>query len=182
LNADLPLQGDFEQVPARWRAQSTKGDSGTEAGAYRCTGSITIARAASTQRELDAAPDPLTIDLSGVSKMDTVGAWLIYRATRDRGAKVVGASADVEGLLKQVAEADHPARVRPEEPSATIRILREIGEWVSESGKTLVGLVGFFGAVLIAFATIIRWPSASGSMPLSSGSTWSEFARSASSA
>ena len=37
-------------------------------------------------------PDPLTIDLSGVERMDTVGAWLIYRAVRDRGAKVVGAS------------------------------------------------------------------------------------------
>jgi phospholipid/cholesterol/gamma-HCH transport system permease protein len=139
-------------------SQSNMGASGAEAGAYRCTGSITIARAASTQRELDAAPDPLTIDLSGVSKMDTVGAWLIYRATRDRGAKVVGASADVEGLLKQVAEADHPAKVRPEEPSSTVRILREIGEWVSESGQTLVGLVGFLGAVLVAFATIVRWP------------------------
>ncbi|MFL6724601.1 MAG: lipid asymmetry maintenance protein MlaB, partial [Sphingomicrobium sp.] len=136
--------------------QSNIADGGAEAGAYRCTGSITIARAASTQRELDAAPDPLTIDLSGVSKMDTVGAWLIYRATRDRGARVVGASADVKGLLKQVAEADHPAKVRPEEPSSTVRILREIGEWVTESGNTMVGLVGFLGAVLVAFATIVR--------------------------
>ena len=101
---------------------------------FRCVGSLTIARAASTQRELDAAPDPLTIDLSGVEKMDTVGAWLIYRAVRDRGAKVVGADKNVAGLLDQVAEADRPAQIRPNERSAPLRTLNELGEWVSEAG------------------------------------------------
>ncbi|HYC95959.1 MAG TPA: MlaE family lipid ABC transporter permease subunit [Sphingomicrobium sp.] len=121
-------------------------------------GSITIARAASTQREIDALPDPLTLDLSGVEKMDTVGAWVIYRTVRDRGARVVGASKEVQGLLDQVAEADAPVQVRPEEPPGPLRILSELGEWVSEAGRTMVGLVGFFGSVLIAFAAIIRWP------------------------
>ena len=49
-------------------------------------------------------------------------------------------------------------QVRPEEPPGPLRILAELGEWVSEAGRTLVGLVGFFGSVLIAFAAIIRWP------------------------
>ncbi|HXG80415.1 MAG TPA: MlaE family lipid ABC transporter permease subunit [Sphingomicrobium sp.] len=139
-------------------APSTTAEATTGQQVYRCVGSITIARAASTQREIDAMPDPLTLDLSGVQKMDTVGAWVIYRTVRDRGAKVVGASPDVEALLKQVEEADRPVQVRPEEPSSALRVLRELGEWVAEAGQTLVGLVGFFGAVLVAFATIIRWP------------------------
>ena len=137
---------------------STPADPKAEAQEYRCVGSITIARAASTQRELDNLPDPLTIDVSGVQKMDTVGAWIIYRTVRDRGAKVVGASKEVEGLLNQVAEADEPTQVRPTEPPGTLRILAELGEWVAEAGRTLVGLVGFLGSVLIAFANIIRWP------------------------
>ena len=81
---------------------------------YRCLGSLTIARAASTQREIDAMRDPVTIDISDVEKMDTVGAWLIHRAMRDRGAKVVGASSDATKLLEQVADADHPTQVRPD--------------------------------------------------------------------
>jgi phospholipid/cholesterol/gamma-HCH transport system permease protein len=36
--------------------------------------------------------------------------------------------------------------------------LDELGEWVSEAGTTLVGLVGFLGSVLIGFAAIIRRP------------------------
>ena len=137
--------------------QSTTTDP-AEGDAFRCVGSLTIARAASTQREIDAAPDPLTIDLSGVEKMDTVGAWLIYRAVRDRGAKVVGANSDVAGLLDQVAEADRPARIRPDERSAPLRTLNELGEWVAEAGSTLVGLIGFLGSVLVAFAAIARRP------------------------
>ncbi|MGI8706452.1 MAG: MlaE family lipid ABC transporter permease subunit [Sphingomicrobium sp.] len=131
-----------------------EGDGST----YRMAGSITIARAASTARELEAEPDPLTIDLSKVERMDTVGAWLVYRTVRDRNAKVVGASEESKSLLEQVAEADKPAKVRPEEPGGFVRVLRELGEWVAEAGSTLVGLLGFFGATLVAFANLIRRP------------------------
>src|SRR6185369_1586686 len=82
---------------------------------YRVAGALTITRAATTQREINALPDPLTIDLSEVERMDTVGAWIVYRTVRDRHADVIGASRDEVSLLKQVSEFDAPARVRPEE-------------------------------------------------------------------
>jgi phospholipid/cholesterol/gamma-HCH transport system permease protein len=44
---------------------------------YRVAGALTITRAATTQREIDALPDPLTIDLTDINRMDTVGAWII---------------------------------------------------------------------------------------------------------
>jgi phospholipid/cholesterol/gamma-HCH transport system permease protein len=125
---------------------------------YRVAGAITISRAATTQREIDALPDPLTIDLSEIERMDTVGAWLIYRTVRDRGAKVIGASRDEVSLLKQVGEFDQPTRVVPDEPHNFLAGLRELGEWVTEAGVTLVGLLGFFGATLIGFANVIRRP------------------------
>jgi phospholipid/cholesterol/gamma-HCH transport system permease protein len=125
---------------------------------YRVAGSLTITRAATTQRELDTLPDPLTIDLSQVERMDTVGAWIVYRTVRDRGAKVVGASSDETSLLKQVGEFDVPVRVRPEQRPSLIRVLTELGEWVADAGTTLWGLLGFFGATLIGFANLIRRP------------------------
>ena len=78
-------------------------------GLCRIRGALTITRAASLQREIDNERDPLTIDLSGVERMDTVGAWIVYRTVRDRGAKVVGADAQANSLLEQVAEFDRPA-------------------------------------------------------------------------
>ena len=125
---------------------------------YRVAGALTITRAATTEREIAALPDPVTIDLSEINRMDTVGAWLVYRAVRDRGAKVIGASRDEVSLLKQVGEFDKPARVLPEEPGGFTRGLRELGEWVAETGTTLVGLLGFFGSTLISFTNVIRRP------------------------
>ena len=134
--------------------EGAEGDGAT----FRMAGAITISRAGTTAREIQAEPDPLTIDLSDVTRMDTVGAWLVYRTVRDRNAKVVGASPEAKSLLEQVADADRPVKLHPEERGGFVRVLRELGEWVAESGVTLVGLLGFFGATLVGFANLIRRP------------------------
>ena len=125
---------------------------------YRIAGSLTITRAATTAREIASLADPLTIDLSKVEKMDTVGAWLVYRTVRDRGAKVVGASAEEESLLEQVADADKPVKVHAEVPGGFFHVLDELGLWIAELGRTLVGLLAFFGATLVGFGNLIAHP------------------------
>jgi phospholipid/cholesterol/gamma-HCH transport system permease protein len=136
-----------------------KGDELSGDGIYRCVGNLTISRAATTEREIDLMPDGMTIDLSGLERMDTVGAWLVYRAVRDRGAKVQGASREVEGLLEQVKQADHPVRVIPEEEGTGFkRTVAELGEYVIDAGRVLYGLLNFFGGTLIAFWNVFKRP------------------------
>ena len=136
-----------------------KGDEHSPDRIYRCVGALTIARAATTERELDLMPDGMTIDLSGVEKMDTVGAWLIYRAVRDRGARIEGASREVEGLLEQVKQADKPVRVVPEEEGTGFqRTISELGEYVVDAGRVFYGLLGFLGATLIGFWNVFKRP------------------------
>ncbi len=154
----MPQERISSSLPPEMEADVAQREPEGDGSAYRMTGAITIARAGSTARELDALPDPLTIDLSKVSRMDTVGAWLVYRTVRDRSAKVVGASPETQSLLDQVAEADKPVRVHPEEAGGIVGLTRELGEWVVEVGRTLVGLLGFFGATLIGFANLFRHP------------------------
>jgi phospholipid/cholesterol/gamma-HCH transport system permease protein len=155
---DLP-EAAISRTKPRLMAEVTDQDKDQQRGSvYRVAGTINIARAATTQREIDALPDPLTIDLSDINRMDTVGAWIIYRTVRDRGAKVIGASRDEVSLLKQVGEFDVPTRVLPDEPHNFVAGLRELGEWIAEIGVTLVGLLGFLGATLIGFGNVIRRP------------------------
>ena len=53
-------------------AEVTDQDTDQQNGSvYRVAGTVNIARAATTQREIDALPDPLTIDLSDIIRMDT---------------------------------------------------------------------------------------------------------------
>ena len=125
---------------------------------FRIRGALTITRAASLQREIDAEADPLTIDLSGVERMDTVGAWVVYRTVRDRRARIVGASEEAESLLDQVAEFDKPVQVHPDERGSFLRVVAELGAWISETGRTLVGLLGFFGATLVGLANLVARP------------------------
>jgi phospholipid/cholesterol/gamma-HCH transport system permease protein len=154
----LAAASHFEHQFVRMADQQQNSADGGGGETYRVPGSLTINRAGTTLREIEAAPDPLTIDLSHTEKMDTVGAWLIYRTVRDRGAKVVGASPEFEKLLDQVAEADRPVRVRPETRGGLYGVLDEIGTWITELGRTFVGLLGFLGATLIGFGNIIRRP------------------------
>ncbi|MCJ8190875.1 MlaE family lipid ABC transporter permease subunit [Sphingomicrobium aestuariivivum] len=129
-----------------------------EAARLEPTGALTIARVGGLERDIAAAPDPLVIDLSGVESMDTVGAWLLYRTAKHRKAELVGASPEQRELLKQVAEADHEMQVRPDTPPGPLAFLEELGLWAHDFWKTFLGMLGFFGATLIGFASVIRRP------------------------
>jgi phospholipid/cholesterol/gamma-HCH transport system permease protein len=132
------------------------------------------------RREIEAEPDPLTIDLSEVERMDTVGAWLVYRTVRDRNAKVVGASEEAEP-----ARPGRRSRQAREGPSRRARRLRSgpSRAW-RMGGRGWLDprrLLGFFGATLIAFANLIRRPKRFKLNAVVPVSTWSVSARSESS-
>ncbi len=98
------------------------------------------------------------LDLSGVGRMDTIGAWLVHRTARHRQGEIVGANDDQQVLLRQVAEADQPVRVHPEEPPSYERVLGEVGAATAMAWQTMLGLVSFFGALLITFWKVAGHP------------------------
>ncbi|MBW0144218.1 ABC transporter permease [Sphingomicrobium clamense] len=122
------------------------------------SGPLTIARVGTTERSFEETPDPLIIDASGIERIDTVGAWLLYRTRKERGAEIVGANETVRELIAEVESQDQGVHVRPEKKPGPYQTLEELGHWTTETGKTFVGLIGFFGSVLIAIASILRHP------------------------
>ena len=88
----------------------------------RFQGDLTLSRLGVLPNRLDRLKGrDFLIDLSGVGRMDTIGAWLVHRTARDRGGEIVGAD---EGAATLLARSSRPtSRSR----SAPIRRRRSSG-------------------------------------------------------
>jgi len=123
------------------------------------SGNLTILRVRKLSEQLNEIDaDDLTVDLSDVDRMDTVGAWLVHKLQRDRGAKIVGANKEQKLLIEHVTQADQPMKVKREYESPLIRVLGQVGASAKIVFATLFGLLGFFGSLLISTLNIIRHP------------------------
>jgi phospholipid/cholesterol/gamma-HCH transport system permease protein len=139
-------------------ARFTEGSEGGRR-VLRFEGDLTLSRLGPLPTRLERLKGGgYVIDLSGVGRMDTIGAWLIHRTARDRKAEVVNAGPGAALLLKRMQEVDEPVKVRPDPPSPFVRILGQLGGATIEALRTLVGLVAFFGAMLIATGRVIMEP------------------------
>ncbi|HUD92208.1 MlaE family lipid ABC transporter permease subunit [Sphingobium sp.] len=133
------------------------GDGGT---VIRLSGNLAIACLHDLPARLDGLQGPVNaIDLSQVDHIDTIGAWTVHRTAKRLGAEVVGGNDDARRLIAAVGQLDEPVAIRPEKVHPLRRVVGQIGEAVCNSGATLLGLLGFFGATLVASWSLIRHPS-----------------------
>jgi phospholipid/cholesterol/gamma-HCH transport system permease protein len=131
-----------------------------EQDVLRFSGSLTLARIGDLAERLRAYDGKVAkLDLSGVDRMDTVGAWVVQRFAAEHDAAIDGLNEDSQHLLTQVQNADQPVEMRPAHIRGFSRVLGEIGDAVMTSLHTMVGLLGFLGATVLAFGTLIRHPS-----------------------
>ena len=129
-------------------------------GTLRFSGNLSLASLGDVPDRLEALSEGIKrVDLSGIDRIDTIGAWVVHRFARDHGATIDGLSADGKHLLSQVEGADQPIAVPRAPLPAFLRVLSEIGAALVTTGKTLVGLLGFMGATVLAFGALIRHPS-----------------------
>ncbi|WP_374409039.1 MlaE family lipid ABC transporter permease subunit [Pelagerythrobacter sp.] len=103
--------------------------------------------------------DPKTIDLSGVSEIDTVGAWVACNLAARHNAEIVGANERAKRLLNAVHTAGNTADIRPSRRPVWERVPERMGELVHEFGQGAVGMIGFLGQILLATLSLIRHPS-----------------------
>ena len=110
--------------------------------------------------ELRAIDTPLKrVDISGVSEIDTVGAWLACAIASQHDATVEGASPRAErlmGALEGVGGEEH-STAAPRLPFFT-RVPEAMGEKIFNARKGIVGNLSFLGALLVASSTLIRHP------------------------
>lgn len=125
----------------------------------RFSGRLTIARIGDVPQRLDALDhSPAKIDISAVERVDTVGAWIVYKLSRDHGAEITGAGDHARQLILQVTIADDPVKTRHDYESRLRQTLERIGTSTLESLSGLRGLLAFFGGLLIATGSVTRHP------------------------
>ncbi|MEW6639607.1 MAG: MlaE family lipid ABC transporter permease subunit [Pseudomonadota bacterium] len=103
------------------------------------------------------------VDMSGVSEIDTLGAWLLERASRQavrpEAARIVGVADRHAGLVAQVQRVNRRKVMAPRPPNALVRRLDEIGRSTFAAGEGGVVFLQMLGAIGYALLRVLRRPS-----------------------
>ena len=135
------------------------------------TGPVTLANLSETRARLWAGREAVFIDLSGVTALDTAGAWLVARrqqATVRTGDSmgVIGANPSQTLLLKTVTAAlpealSDVSQHGPRRPIGVFvaDILATLGQTVSANAADIADAIGFLGIVMARVVRTALHPS-----------------------
>ena len=99
-----------------------------------------------------------SFDVSAITEIDTAGAWLISRAAETRGAAITGASERAERLIDAVAGLGSEGDISAPRAPLITRVTARMGEMIYNARSGVYGIIGFLGALLLAFGSLARSP------------------------
>ena len=142
------------------------GQSSQDGGTIRLTGPVVLAGVEALSAKFIGAgttakankPAIVSIDLSGTTKLDTAGAWLVATTARQNGLTVTGATPAQTALIDIVTRA--LPEVSPKKPRhIPFQELEKLGRLTVAGFGGLVSIIGFFGQVIARLFTTILHPS-----------------------
>ncbi|MEM7671187.1 MAG: STAS domain-containing protein, partial [Pseudomonadota bacterium] len=115
-------------------------------------------------RELEHDTDPLLMCLGGIERIDTTGAWVLYRLREERAARgldTVFENLDprITRLLEQVGEANQTTEIRPDLLPVRLQVLEKVGRWVSAGVHEMGTFLDFLGVTLLSALKVLFRPS-----------------------
>lgn len=124
------------------------------------TGSLSLANLGDLPVRVDDIDGEIAqIDLSGITNIDTIGAWIVHRLSLRSQAQIVGANEDAARLIEVVSRNDAALEARPGPPNSILRVVEEVGVATKLTFQTMIGLLGFLGATVITAFQLLRHPS-----------------------
>lgn len=108
--------------------------------------------------------DAISVDLGGINRLDTAGAWLLERirrrfATSGREVRFVGVPASFTELIEDVQKVDIDRMPPPYQRRPVISFLNNAGFVTIDLYKEGILLLNFLGLVLITLGKVIVRPS-----------------------
>lgn len=134
---------------------------GGEGGAVSValSGPLRVFSIGELEPRLAAVTEPVArIDLSKVSDIDTAGAWLAHRFSRDWQAEITGASDEARRLIAAVGRSSGADEDLSQRPGKIAIAVEWLGVRVEGLGRGIYQVTGFLGAMLVAFWGVVRNP------------------------
>jgi len=135
----------------------------------RAEGDWLVATAAELDRRLRALALPqgrrVTLDLAGVERLDTAGAWLLLRTEHDLAVR--GNAVELRNLRASFTPLIHQVRGRGTAPPlphpvpahhTLLGFVARIGEVTLRLAHRAYSILGFFGLVVMTLAGLVRHP------------------------
>ena len=129
------------------------------------SGNATIYAATAMQEAFSELPAdrPVNVDLSGLGRLDTAGAWELIALRRRLEAagqsfEIKGARPETESLLKSIASAAPEVEKEQIAPRSIADRLEHVGQRVMDGLWFLLELLGYFGVFLARMARALRHP------------------------
>ena len=153
------------------RAARARLEPGAEALRAVLTGRWTADQAPAVEAEAGrlagearaAGAGPVVIDLAGVERLDTLGAWVLDRTRTELAGtglavSYAGARAEHAILLKEV-DYPHPPLAPPPRRSPVHVFLTDVGMNVAAAGRDFLGGIAFLGEVVAACGRVALRPA-----------------------
>ena len=142
-------------------------EPGPDTPTLRLTGELVTTALADVETQFQSVPPvnaPLTLDISGISRLDTGGALMIRLLQKrfeleGNAPKIVGGTADHLALIETVATAMPGKAESGEVPRGFVPWLSNFGLMTVNAGRQFVSLSNFVGLVLHRLARAIVQPS-----------------------
>jgi phospholipid/cholesterol/gamma-HCH transport system permease protein len=124
------------------------------------TGPLLVSTLGRLDQRLRAITTPIAkIDLAAVGAIDTVGAWICCRLTRDSGAEIINAGDTAQRLIGELRKGDDGRSVEVPRPQRIwIRVPANVGNTVIGLAYGAIGVLGFVGEMILATVQLLRHP------------------------
>ncbi|MXP13389.1 MlaE family lipid ABC transporter permease subunit [Altererythrobacter confluentis] len=140
-------------------AQFSIDDDGKGGRRLVLSGPYLVSTVGEVDRELRAVDGEFSgVDLSGITEIDTVGAWTACHLASQHNAEIEGASDRAERLIKAIDAGEDEKPIRAPREVIFRRVPGAIGQMVVEFGQGVASLLAFIGQIIMGFASLIRHP------------------------
>ena len=132
---------------------------GGEGAVLALSGPYLVSTIGAVDAELRSLEGPIAkVDLSAISEIDTVGAWVACTLSSNHDAEIIGASDRAKRLIDALQGMRGTEEVAAPRLPLWERVPTAMGDKVFTARSGVMGVLSFFGALITAAGNLIRHP------------------------